>query len=359
MNKGLFSNRGNSRFESGEVVYSVSKPADEFIPLDGTTKKWFERGVDKNFASTMASSGYLAWRTQTSNFGATAITAIAFGNGLWVAGGNSGELRTSTDAVTWVTQTSNFTGQIQSIVYGNNVWVACDNTSTVPNFRTSTDAVTWVTRTSNIITGTYCRTIAYNGQIFVAGGYRGQIRTSTDAITWVTQTSNFGSVNQDVIHSIIYANNTWIAVGEVSLSAAIRTSTDAVTWVTQSFGGSTNGLLSIAYGNRTYVLGGLQSSLYTSTDAVTWVTLTNISLAAAPSEILYKNGIFIVASGSQMFSSIDGKNWKELNTFLNSTINSIANSGNTWLSGADSGQLRLSNRSYIYIPQITYGWIKP
>ena len=92
---------------------------------------------------------------------------------MWVAGGAGGTLRTSTDAVTWVTQTSQFTLSINSIAYGNNTWVA--------------------------------------------GGTSGALRTSTDAITWVTQTSNYGTSD---IQSAAYGNGTWVAVGE---GGALRT----------------------------------------------------------------------------------------------------------------------------------------
>ena len=76
-------------------------------------------------------SGAWIWTTQTSNFPndyTGNITSVAYGNNLWVAGGWYGQLRTSTDAVTWVTQTSNFTndysGRINSVAYNNNLFVA-------------------------------------------------------------------------------------------------------------------------------------------------------------------------------------------------------------------------------------------
>jgi hypothetical protein len=34
------------------------------------------------------------WTTQTSNFGTTNIFSVAYGNSLWVAGGNTGQIRT-------------------------------------------------------------------------------------------------------------------------------------------------------------------------------------------------------------------------------------------------------------------------
>jgi hypothetical protein len=88
------------------------------------------------------------WTTQTSNFGSTNILSVAYGNGLWVAGGAYGQIRTSTNGVTWTTQTSNlsndFNGQINSIAYGNGLWIAGGLSG---QLRTSTNGVTWTTQT--------------------------------------------------------------------------------------------------------------------------------------------------------------------------------------------------------------------
>ena len=77
--------------------------------------------------------------------------------------------------------------------------------------------VVWTTRTSNF-GNTIIESVAYGNNLWVAGGFSGQIRTSTDAITWVTQTSNFGNTT---INSIAYGNSLWVAVG---YSGQVRTS---------------------------------------------------------------------------------------------------------------------------------------
>jgi hypothetical protein len=122
------------------------------------------------------------WTAQASTFGTTVIRSVAFANGLWVAGGESGQLRTSIDAVTWVTRTSQFGATtINSVAFGDGLWVA--------------------------------------------GGSFGQLRTSTDAITWVTQTRTFGS---STIYSVAFASGLWVAGGS---GGHIRTCTNAVNWV--------------------------------------------------------------------------------------------------------------------------------
>jgi hypothetical protein len=40
----------------------------------------------------------VTWNTQTSNFGSSNINSVAYGNGVWVAGGAGGALRTLSDA---------------------------------------------------------------------------------------------------------------------------------------------------------------------------------------------------------------------------------------------------------------------
>ena len=117
----------------------------------------------------------LTFVTQTSNFGGTNIQSVVYGNSLWVAAGYTGQIRTSTDAITWTTRTSNFGTIINSVTCGsNNLWVAAGNTG---ELITSTDAITWTTRTSNF-GATNIRTVVYGNSLWVAVGYTGQIRTS-------------------------------------------------------------------------------------------------------------------------------------------------------------------------------------
>ena len=232
------------------------------------------------------------WTTRTSNFGNTRINSVAYGNSLWVAGGNSSQLRTSTDAVTWTTRESNFGNvRINSIVYGNNLWVAAGNNG---QLRTSTDATTWTTRTSNFDYGSIIWSVAYANSLWVAGGYNGQLRTSTDAITWTTRTSNFATA---AINSVAYGNNLWVAGGgSYAPSAQLCTSTDAITWVTQTSNFGNTRIFSVAYGNSLWVAGGETDQLRTSTDAITWTTRTSNFTGGAYgriSSIVYANNLWV------------------------------------------------------------------
>jgi hypothetical protein len=157
----------------------------------------------------------IVWTTVTSNFGNTQINSIAYGNNLWVAGGNIGQMRTSTNGSTWTTVNSNFgTTPINSVAYGNGLWIAGGVRGQI---RTSTNGSTWTTATSNF-GNTNVFSVAYGNGLWVAGGYTGQIRTSTNGSTWTTVTSNFGNT---IIRSIADGNALWVAVGD---TGQIRTS---------------------------------------------------------------------------------------------------------------------------------------
>ena len=124
-------------------------------------------------------SGAWTWTTRTSNFGAyDYINSIAYGNNLWVVTGDYGQIRTSTDGTTWTTQTSNFgTTQINSVAYGNGVFIVAGSAGQI---RTSWDGISWFTQTSNFGT-TQIRSVAYGNSLWVAGGENGQLRTENPA----------------------------------------------------------------------------------------------------------------------------------------------------------------------------------
>jgi hypothetical protein len=53
--------------------------------------------VSVNRSSYTIPSG-ITWVTRTSNFGTTRIRSVAYGNGLWVAAGATGQIRTENSA---------------------------------------------------------------------------------------------------------------------------------------------------------------------------------------------------------------------------------------------------------------------
>ena len=90
-----------------------------------------------------------AWTTQTSNFASTNIQSVDYGNGLWVAGGGAGQIRTSPQLYT----------------YPNNTFLAAGDSGKLAK---SSDGLSW---TSLNIGGTNNYTnIAFGSGIYYAGG---------------------------------------------------------------------------------------------------------------------------------------------------------------------------------------------
>ena len=300
---------------------------------NGTTVDLAQYG-ELSIAATETSLG--TWTTRTSNFGIENINSVAYGNNLWVAVGDGGQLRSSTDGTTWTTRTSTFGGYaINSVAHGNNLWVAVGGSFPVePVLRTSTDAITWTTRTSNF--GNYYPifSVAHGNNLWVAGSRNGELRSSTDGTTWTTRTSNFGSTR---IRSIAYGNSLWVAVG---YGGNIRTSTDAITWTTRTSNFGNTNIRSVAYGNNLWVAAGESGQLRTSTDAITWTTRTS-NFGYTINSVAYGNNLWVAGGNGGIGTSTDAITWTtSTSNFGNTSPRAVAYGNNLFVAGAYSGEIR-------------------
>ncbi|MFM6943684.1 MAG: hypothetical protein ACKOXV_00165, partial [Bacteroidota bacterium] len=78
---------------------------------------------------------------------------------------------TSTDGITWTQRTLPVNTNWQSVTYGNGVFVAVANTSSIA--ATSTDGITWTQRTLPVSTNWY--SVTYGNGVFVAVAYNTSI----------------------------------------------------------------------------------------------------------------------------------------------------------------------------------------
>ena len=99
-----------------ETIYLGKRTFNQNLNLDGLERE--ELGKILNLGPVYLSP-------QISNFGSSVVYSVAYGNGTWVAVGNGGTLRTSTNnGVTWNTQTSNYPSTtIFSVAYANGTWM--------------------------------------------------------------------------------------------------------------------------------------------------------------------------------------------------------------------------------------------
>jgi hypothetical protein len=209
-----------------------------------------------------------------------------FLNNRFLAGGDSGTLRTSTDGLTWSVintnaQTAFQSRSMRSAAFGNGVYVIAGGEG---QLITSTDTVTWTTRNSNAV-GNWLEAAAFgNGTFVVAGG--GQLRTSTDGVTWALR--SFG--NQEPIFEIIFQAGIFIAAGRYS----VQTSVDGATWTLRTnpatYASNNNyhpyGLI---FGNGRYIMGGMNYQSNTAQQhAILWNTTTFGGAASAQTRVLFE-----------------------------------------------------------------------
>lgn len=266
-----------------------------------------------NTGVVASSTDAVTWTSQTSGT-ASNIFTMTFGNSLYVYAGAGGVLRSSTDAVTWTSRTSGTSSSILASTYGT-VYVYGGNGGVLAS---STDAITWNSRTSNTTSSILALTY---GTVYVYGGNTGALASSTDAITWNLRTANTTST----INALTYGNSTYIYVGA---SGCCATSTDATTWVPRNVG-TTSTLMYVAYNGTVFVTGGSGTSgntpfMYTSTDGITWITNNVSGTNSNLNTLSFGNSTFLLAGAAGVLkTSTDFNTWTtRINNYFEGTYQS-------------------------------------
>ena len=241
-------------FDSTDRIDSIAYVNNMFVAVSYNTSDYTSK--------TATSADGVTW-TVVTNFPSD-IERIFYGDGKFIAVGNY-RWAISTDGVTWPDWTRDSEISIYSIAYGNGKFVAVG--SGTSKMKISTDGETW---TKVDVTSTFgtalINSIAYGNNMFVAVGGTGKMATSTDGTTWtLVADSAFGPYAS--IGKIIYGNNTFVAVGldlvNSSMVSKVVTSTDGTTWtaanVTSIFVDPGN--LYVAYGSSKFVIVGQKGKM--------------------------------------------------------------------------------------------------
>lgn len=236
--------------------------------------------------------------------GSNSWNSVAYGNGIFVVGGESGYVTTSTDeGTTWSTPKQLVTtGSWSNVIYANGSFMMLNFHN--GKLATSTDGITWTTRDTYSLE--YWRGLAYGNGIYVAvGPSYGTIMTSTDGETWTKRT--VGSVTwQD----IAYGNGKFIIISD---SGYFSTSTDGVIWKSQSrIPNISRGYNAITFGNGKFVVAeGYRGNTQTTTDGETWTTPNTSAGSHSWQSIAASDGKFIlVGNNGYVTTSVDGITWE-------------------------------------------------
>jgi hypothetical protein len=126
-----------------------------------------------------------SWQTAGYSSGERSLNAVTYGNGMFVAVGNSGIIVTSPDGINWTQQANTSETSLLAVAYGNGSYVAVGGASLI---LTSSDAVTWETQESSVFLGETLTGIAYGNGTFVVVGDYSTLGTSADGKSWTAQT---------------------------------------------------------------------------------------------------------------------------------------------------------------------------
>lgn len=398
----------------GELAYFSNANGDAY--LNG---KWLKAdGSILNQASypTLFSHlGYVNgpwtnWFT-TTTFTAQTLNGIAKGAGLFAAAGAAGVIFTSTDGLAWTSRTSGTANSINSLNFGNALFVASQFGGAI----TSTDAITWSLRpqvlntsaskaaagTSNFAIAGGAGFVGYSsdgttwntrtpfgsaihmGASLIQGGLNGAILTSADGVTYTARQSfttssitaityngsnlyvagasngNIGTSTDGVSWtpqtSGTALNITSLTFGSVFLAGlgngTLRTSTDGITWTPQTSG--TTNQLYVAFGASLYAFASLTGLIRTSTDAVTWNTQTSGTLTNLLS-LKFLNSLFLTGGLSgTLLTSTDAITWTPRTTGTTAIIQALGYGAGLYLAGGSGGYIGTSTDAITWVTRVS------
>ena len=232
----------------------------------------------------------------------TALVAVGYGGGRFVASGAGGVILESSDGVTWNQDTSGTGELLGRVAYGNGTFVVCSQVSGNPVVSTtSSSPLAWQSINTAYAKPNYAMGY-HNGQFIGGWGDSktpGTIATSPDGSTWTSRLTVAGAG----IYSTAYGNGTYV-VG--SNWGKVFHSSNGITWIQSSYGDASP--LSVTFFNGKFIgIAGDGTTQYTSTDGVTWM---GGAIGGHRYGSFASNGTVLVAAGwNEIQLSSDGTTW--------------------------------------------------
>jgi len=288
------------------------------------------------------STDAINWTLRTSGLLNIDLNALTYGNGVYVVGGNSSSLATSTDTIHWIIgtgySTSGYNGL--SFDFDNNLYLSAAS----DGVGVSSDAISWELRTSGL--STPIRIVYGNGK-YLSANNAGRVAGSTDAIHWTLRTTN--GIGGNLISMLKYENN-FYHIGHRNDGYLI--STDSIVWERKnikSISGVGADVSGIVYNSGLYVLSSSviqtstelynDSALITSTTGIIWSSRTTTITSDYINGVAYDGSSYVAVGGGYL----EGSLWTQRTSgFGTSTINTISYVNNLYVAGGSSGVLTTS-----------------
>jgi len=229
------------------------------------------------------------------------LVGVGSGDSYW-----GGRIMRSGDGVTWLTVTEGLSYGLNAVAYGTSsgTFAAVGNYGDIYTYRSGA-----VIKRAQV--GYDLLDVTHGNNAFVAVGSHGAVYTSVNTAK-NKNSNNEGSAwtfrasgTTETLTSIAFGNGTFVA-GGVDL---VLTSPDGVTWTRRSFGTPAY-TGKIRFDGGKFTLVGNDGVILTSADGITWTT----AVPATPGGIgrIVSSGTMLVAAGSSrgtVLTSPDGAHW--------------------------------------------------
>ncbi|MBN8246347.1 MAG: hypothetical protein J0L84_02765 [Verrucomicrobia bacterium] len=225
------------------------------------------------------------------------LNAVAFGDGLFVAVGDSGTVLTSPDGEDWTPRTlpAPADAALQSVVHGGGLWLASGRTAGV---LTSPDGIRWAWVPGS---PTNLTALAHGNGVFVGVGQR-RLWASTDGAKW-----DWVQRESGVMDRVLAFGGGWFVAKQALSGDRLLASANGTDWVDQP-GPSPLNLYSIVYGDRQFLAIDSSNQAFTTSDFESW-TPGGWVQGPRPSAAAHGMGVFAVAGGGDPEMSVDGSAW--------------------------------------------------
>ncbi|MCF0065841.1 T9SS type A sorting domain-containing protein [Dyadobacter chenwenxiniae] len=290
------------------------------------------------FVQTFAAHAQIDW-TSRPLLPDNILFDVAFGAGKYVAVGQSGMIRVSTDGITWNERSSPVgkTRNLRRIIYANGFFVVVGDLGTV---MTSTDGLNWYQHNSGTDRNLY--SIAYGGGTFVAVGMWGCRLTSSSGIDW----TNRSDKQQNSLYDVVYGNGLFVSVGD---SGILKTSSDnGATW-TARVSATTNTLYGVSMNKfGRFVAVGIKGTIISSAVGMDWTSYSLIDqtliLKAVASNPNTGKFVVMIQNKNKVLTSADGVSWNTplVGTAIDQTLYSVRYLQNQFLATGEGCMFRSS-----------------
>lgn len=267
------------------------------------------------------------WQWRNPSPQGNSLTAVAFGQGRFVAVGGGGTIISSLDGTNWTLLPQATANSLANVAFLNNRFVAVGERGTILYSTTGTNWVIAISGVTNSLTAA-----SFGGGSYLVVGHQGTVLRSNNAFTWSQQS---GIANTLFLNSVAYGAGTFVAIS--SLGQVIQ-SYDGSFWNTlPALGGYPT---QIAYLNGRFIV--MDESMWSSPDGLTW---TSTWVNPAPDAVTFANGHYVGIGASGIIQvSANGTNWSWMTANQSSgDLKGIAYGNNLHVAVGATGLIRTSS----------------